>query len=132
MASAPVKLSPSAGGPIAWMVRMPPRTRVPARSVAPVKSSAMQPSSSCSGIGGEPGHCIRAKLQGRHLPQRLAMLGKEGRIARCLFEGGLIEYMQTGAPVKSGDLHLALVACQIGKPQHLVFSLAIGERRQAA
>ena len=34
----------AAGTPINCTVRMPPRTRVEARSVAPVKSSAMQPS----------------------------------------------------------------------------------------
>ena len=38
--------SGAAGTPMVWMVRMPPRTSMLARSVAPVKSSAMQPSSS--------------------------------------------------------------------------------------
>src|SRR5581483_9251631 len=37
--------SGASGMPMVWMVRMPPRTSMLARSVAPVKSSAMQPSS---------------------------------------------------------------------------------------
>ena len=45
MASASGSGSPVAGTPITCTVRMPPRTSVLARSVAPVRSSAMQPSS---------------------------------------------------------------------------------------
>ena len=46
-----------AGGPITCTADMPPLTRVLARSVAPVKSSAMQPSSG-----------MRAFLQKRGVP----------------------------------------------------------------
>ncbi len=42
-----------AGTPMVWMVRMPPRTSMLARSVAPVKSSAMQPSSTVTPSGPE-------------------------------------------------------------------------------
>ena len=45
IASASGSGAPVAGTPITCTVRMPPRTSMLARSVAPVRSSAMQPSS---------------------------------------------------------------------------------------
>ncbi|WP_260866167.1 hypothetical protein [Burkholderia gladioli] len=45
--------APASGTPIVWIVRMPLLTSMLARSVAPVKSSAMQPSSGRAGAAEE-------------------------------------------------------------------------------
>src|SRR5580765_2372099 len=76
MASASGKGSVAAGTPITCTVRMPWRTRVLARSVAPVRSSAMQPRSSAT-VGllprrREPGHGVGPELHAAGAAQLLA------------------------------------------------------------
>src|SRR5688500_14544362 len=101
------------------MVRMPRRTRVLARSVAPVKSSAMQPSSrlSPSPIRAEPDDGIGPKLEPREASQSLSCLFEEARIGRGLFKGGLVQKMNSGWTSKAGELELARLAREIGEPK---------------
>src|SRR5687767_12586894 len=110
---------------------MPRRTRVLARSVAPVKSSAMQPSRSSgpSGISGEPGHRIRTKLDAGYLLQSLPAPGEKTWIDDRLYKGGFIEHVNPRGAVKTRQLHLARSAGQVGEPEHPLLSRTVGERR---
>src|SRR6185295_8812843 len=94
-ASASNKGAPAAGTPITCTVRMPWRTSVLARSVAPVRSSAMQPrSSATAGLlprRRQSGDRVGAELHAAGAAQLLAGLLEPGRIGRRRLEAVLVQ-----------------------------------------
>src|SRR6185312_956909 len=132
MASAAGSGSPTGGTPITCTVRMPWRTSVLARSVAPVRSSAMQPrSSATAGLlprRRQAGDRVGAELHAAGAAQLLAGLLEPGRIGGRRLEAVLIQQMQRHRRLaEAADLHALLAAGKIGEPQHRAFRVAIGE-----
>src|SRR4026207_1719862 len=111
------------------MVRMPPRTSVLARSVAPVKSSAMQPRRSfpTSPIRTQPGDGVGPKLQGRDASHRLSALFEEAWVGGGLPKSRLVRDRDPRRPFKSLGLELALFVCEIGEPKSRASRGAMGQ-----
>src|SRR5215510_5445018 len=115
IASASGSGSPGAGTPITCTVRMPWRTSVLARSVAPVRSSAMQPrSSATAGLlprRRQPGHRVGAELQAACAAHLLARLLQPGGIGGRELEAVLVQQMQRHRRLaEAADLHRLLLA----------------------
>src|SRR5215813_6560299 len=145
IASASGSGAPASGTPIAWTVRIPWRTSVFARSVAPVRSSAMQPRSRVPAAmrratagdptprrlfagGRDAGDGVGTQRQRAGLARLGATLLEEGRIRRRRAEAVLVQFVNDdGALAGPVDLHRLLAAGKVGEPQHQAAAVAIAE-----